>query len=75
VFPGHHPEHQIRAGYLFFIDFGAGFLCEPGRTIPAGFGYGPLIDFAHRGQDYVVLMICDRVSETTVGILAEVYFF
>lgn len=75
MFPGSDTEHEIGVGDFFGIYFLAGFLGDASSTIASCFGYGSLIDLAHRRQYDVVLMIVYRILERAVGVLAEVYLF
>ena len=75
MFPGHDPEHQIGVWNLLFVLGFSGFPGYACCSVPAGLGYGSLVDLVYAGQDYVKLMIRSGINETAICVFAEVYFF
>jgi hypothetical protein len=75
VFPAGYAENQIGVGDLFGINLFTGLPLVTVGTISPGFSDGPLIDLINTGQDDVVLVIRDRITETAVGVLAEMDLF
>jgi hypothetical protein len=57
VFPAGYPEYQILVGDFFGVYDLSGFSLDAFSTVSACFGCGPLIDFFHCGQNYIILVI------------------
>jgi hypothetical protein len=70
VFPGHDSKHQISVCNLFRVNDLTSFAFDTISAIASSFRNGALIDFAHRCKNDVVLMICGRITECTVGVFA-----
>ncbi len=75
MFPASHAKNQIGVGDFTWVDLFTGFSLVTVGTVSACFCYSPLIDLVNTRQDDVILMICDGISITAVGILAEMYLF
>jgi hypothetical protein len=70
MIPTGYAEHQIGVRDLLFIHFFTSLSFQSICAIPAGFGYGALVDLADTRQDYVVLVICSGIKITAIAVFA-----